>query len=60
MNHVGEMHSYRTSEYNGWYPCISVDGLFFIWTSMINMQVQKEGKESSRMKLIMKKSQASV
>jgi hypothetical protein len=43
MNHVRENDTYRTSKYSGWYPCISVDGFLFIWTSMIScLQVQKE------------------
>jgi hypothetical protein len=35
MNHVDEKHFYKTSEYNDWYPCITTDELFFIWTSII-------------------------
>jgi hypothetical protein len=58
MNRVDEKHFYKTGEYSSWYPCISVDELFFIWTSMINLQkVQKEEAASSKMKPIVKKSQ---
>jgi len=44
MNHVCEKDTYRTGEYSRWYPCISVDGSLFIWTSMTKLFVGAKGR----------------